>query len=270
MCWVDPEDPTRAVFDRSFRLVYLLGLLPLLFVLAGGAVIAHSRKVARESLRSADPPVIAEPSGGNPVELESAASPAAKLFGIVLFALLWNGIVSIFVWQVIKGWQSGRPDWMLTIFIVPFVLVGLGVVGGIFYFALALANPRPKLVLLPAMPRLGDDLRIEWRFTGRSSRIHHLTVVIEGQEEATYQRGTDTHTDTEVFATLGLVDTVNDWEIGKGVSEVSLPEDTMHSFAALHNKIVWSIKVEGEIHRWPDVDDEFPISVRPLKPETGR
>jgi len=270
MCWVDPEDPTRAVLDRSFRAVYLLGLLPLIFVLAGGALVAHSRKVARKSRGSVDPPAIAEPSGAGPVELESSASPAAKFFGIVLVALFWNGIVSVFVWQVIKGWQSGQPDWMLTIFMVPFVLVGLGLVAGIFYFALALANPRPKLVLLPARPRLGDDLRIEWRFTGRSSRINHLTIVIEGQEEATYQRGTDTHTDTEVFATFGLVDTVNDWEICKGVAEVSLPEDTMHSFAATHNKIVWSIKVDGEIHRWPDVDDDFPIEVLPLRPEASR
>ncbi len=269
-CWVDPEDPTRAVLDRSFRPTYLLGLLPLIFVLAGGALVAHSRKVARKNRRSADPAVIAEPSGGESVELESSTSPAAKFFGIVLVALVWNGIVSVLVWQVIKGWQSGRPDWFLTIFTVPFVLVGLGLAVGIFYFALALANPRPNLVLLPAQPRLGDDLRVEWRFTGRSSRINHLTIVIEGKEEATYQRGTDTHTDTEVFATLGLIDTVNYWEIGKGVAEVFLPEDTMHSFAALHNKIVWSIKVEGEIHRWPDVDDEFPIAVLPLKPEAAR
>ena len=41
------------------------------------------------------------------------------------------------------------------------------------------------------------------------------------------------------------------------------PADTMHSFAGENNKIVWSIKVEGEIPIWPDVNEEFEIKVLP-------
>jgi hypothetical protein len=39
----------------------------------------------------------------------------------------------------------------------------------------------------------------------------------------------------------------------------------MHSFAAPHNKIVWSLKVEGVIDRWPDVGEEFPLVVYPRR-----
>ena len=41
----------------------------------------------------------------------------------------------------------------------------------------------------------------------------------------------------------------------------------MHSFQAAANKIIWEIKIEGEIDRWPDVDQNFLITIRPLRVE---
>ena len=43
----------------------------------------------------------------------------------------------------------------------------------------------------------------------------------------------------------------------------SIPADTMHSFAAPHNRIVWTLKVRGEIGGWPDVDEDFDLAVMP-------
>ena len=34
-CWIDPEDPSRSVLDRKIEAFHLLGLLPLIFVIAG-------------------------------------------------------------------------------------------------------------------------------------------------------------------------------------------------------------------------------------------
>jgi hypothetical protein len=202
-----------------------------------------------------------------PLVLEPQVSPIGKLLGALFFAVFWNGIVSVFVFQAWKSWEHGQPDWFLTLFLVPFVLVGLAVIGAVGYFGLSLANPRPRLTVEKATPRLGDELRLSWLFTGRASRIRHLRIFLEGREEATYQRGTDTHTDREVFATHTLVDTSNDWEIPGSTAAVKIPDETMHSFAAANNKIVWEIKVEGEIDRWPDVGQNFPINVRPMRIE---
>jgi hypothetical protein len=121
--------------------------------------------------------------------------------------------------------------------------------------------------LTPGRPRLGETLSLRWAFTGQSNRLHHLRIVLEGREEATYRRGTDTYTDRQVFATLGVVDSTADWEIPRGATEVSIPEDTMHSFDGSSNKIVWEVKVAGAIDRWPDVEQSFPITVRPLRIE---
>ncbi|MCW8985878.1 MAG: DUF3592 domain-containing protein [Thermoanaerobaculales bacterium] len=266
-CWVNPGDPSKSVLERQFRPKQLLGLIPLVFVLAGWAVAHHGWKKMRvpragEELTTEN---VAEAAG--PLHLKPQVGPAGKVGGALFFALFWNGIVSVFVWQAWKGWEQGNPDWFLTIFLVPFVLVGLFAIGLIGYFLLAMANPRPRLTITPGRPRLGDVLRLEWKFTGRAARLGNLRIFLEGREEATYQRGTDTITEREVFATLDLVNTQNDWEIPQGAFELTIPSDSMHSFEADANKIIWEIKVEGEILRWPDIDQNFPIRIDPIRIE---
>lgn len=266
--WVDPADPTRSVLEREFRPLYLLGLLPLLFLFAGAALMRFGWKQPRAAPGATgdETPTPATPVAA-PLTLEPQLSPIGKVAGTLFFALFWNGIVSVFVWQAWKSWQSGDPDWFLTIFMVPFVLVGLASFGFVVYFTLALANPRPRVTLLGGEPCLGDELRVEWMFTGRSSRLTHLRIFLEGREEATYRRGTDTVTEREVFATITLTETANDWEIPRGTAAASIPDDTMHTLTGSSNKIIWEIKVAGEIRRWPDVDQNFPITLHPLRLE---
>ena len=266
-CWIDPGNPNRSVLERQFRPKHLLGLIPLVFVIAGAAIANHGRK----KLNSQRPPegiAVEEDSGADrPVVLKPQVGPIGKVGGALFFALFWNGIVSVFVWQAWKGWERGEPDWFLTIFLIPFVLVGLASFGFVGHFLLALANPRPRFTLTPGYPRLGDGLRLEWGFTGRAGRLAHLRIFLEGREEATYQRGTDTITEREVFSSFDLVNTGNDWEIPRGSTELTIPADTMHSFEATSNRIIWEIKVEGEVVRWPDVDQNFPIDIRPIQIE---
>jgi len=266
-CFVDPNDPTRSVLDRSFQVVYLIGLFPLIFLLAGVGLTAHSLRV--RSAAAPDSPESTDNTEAYAAELvlEPESGPIAKVVGMLLIATLWNGIVSIFVWQAVKGMQSGNPDWFLMVFLIPFVLVGLALIVGIFYTFLGAFNPRPKLTISPAAPRLGTRLRIEWSFHGQVSRISHLRIMLEGFEKATYRRGTDTHTDRQVFASLELVDTSSDWEISRGSTEVEIPEDTMHRFTSANNAVIWSLYVHGEIARWPDVMETFEIDVRPLTRE---
>ena len=278
-CFVHPDDPSRSVLDRRPRPVYLIGLFPLIFLLVGLAVTAGTLKGGRTTAsavavsgprstarRGHEPRIEADSDSGREI-LEPAAGPVAKIVGMVIIAAFWNGIISVFLWQVYKGFATGNPEWFLTIFMIPFVLVGLALVIGIFYTALAAFNPRPKLTISPASPRLGTSLRVEWEFSGRAGRITNLEVVLEGHEKATYRRGTDTHTDRHAFASFALVSTSNDWEIPRGTAEIDIPEDTMHSFGSDNNGVVWSLFVHGDIKRWPDVMETFEIEVRPLARE---
>ncbi len=190
-----------------------------------------------------------------------------KLIGTIFIAAFWNGIVSVFLWQIVLSFRRGDPEWFLCLFMTPFVLVGLGLLAGVIYFLLALANPRPCLTISPSAPLLGARLRVEWIFKGRYKRMTRLKIVVEGHEKATYQRGTDSHTDREAFASFVVTDSPSIWEFAQGAGEIEIPADTMHSFASDHNAVVWAIHVHGEIPRWPDVNETFEIEVRPLAPE---
>lgn len=266
-CFVDSENPTRSVLDRSFQLEYLIGLFPLVFLLAGLGLTIYSLRSRHQT--ASDSPIPERHAETNAVQLdlEPDAGPVAKIAGMLIFASIWNGIISIFIWQAIQGFLSGDPEWVLTIFLIPFVVIGLALIVGVFYTILASFNPRPRLTISPGAPRLGTRLRAEWSFRGKASRIHHLRIVLEGHEKATYRRGTDTHTDREAFISLDLVDTSAEWEIARGSVDVEIPEDTMHSFSAANNAVVWSLHLQGEIARWPDVSETFDIEVLPLARE---
>ncbi len=77
-------------------------------------------------------------------------------------------------------------------------------------------------------------------------------------------RGTTTSTDTRVFAEIPVFETTEREFLTQGNARVAVPANLMHTFEAGHNKVVWRLKVHGEIPRWPDVADDYPIVVLPL------
>ena len=189
----------------------------------------------------------------------------AKLFGAIFVAAFWNGLVSVFVWQAAKGWLNHRPEWFLTVFLIPFVAIGLVMIGAVVYFLLALFNPRPTLTTTPGAVSLGDTVEVQWLFRGRAEVIQRLRIWLEGREEAQYQRGTTTATDKSVFATLEVVNTTDRSAVRSGQARLRVPSDLMHSWSANHNKILWSIRMHGDIARWPDIKEEFPVTVLPAE-----
>jgi hypothetical protein len=90
-----------------------------------------------------------------------------------------------------------------------------------------------------------------------------LRITLRGIEEVRYRRGTNTYTDTHTFYDVPIIETSDSGRVEAGVATVNIPAETMHSFMASDNKILWKLCVKGDIPRWPDVDTEFPITVRP-------
>jgi hypothetical protein len=280
VCYVNPGNPGESVIERGFTWEYLLGLLPLVFMLIGAiGFVAFMRKSRRDAAAGGRPwaakagpglPSVAgsrdaTPGSRGPVALKPKVSPAMKLVGMLVAALFWNGIVSIFVGIAINSWLRGNPEWFLSVFIIPFVLVGLGLLAGVGYFVLALFNPRPEITIGAAAIPLGGSADVAWKVAGAERRIRRFRITLEGSEEATYRRGTSTTTDRHVFHAVDLVDTRNPHEIRGSRATLAVPAGVMHSFESAHNKIVWTLKVHGEIDRWPDVSEEFPIAVLPAK-----
>jgi hypothetical protein len=186
-----------------------------------------------------------------------------KCIGMTVVALFWNGIILIFVADVANGFRRGDPSWFGLLFLLPFVAVGFALAGGAVYQFLALFNPRPTLELSSNVIPLGTAAELSWSFSGQTSRIDEFTVTFRGVEEAKYHRGTDTCTDRNTFYEMELYRASNAGAIASGQVGFVVPPDTMHSFEAENNKILWSLDIHGRVKGWPDVKESFPITVTP-------
>jgi hypothetical protein len=198
-----------------------------------------------------------------PMVLRAAYSRLGKAIGALLFAGFWNGIVSVFVIQVIHGAMRGSFEWFLAIFLIPFVLVGLGAIVFFIHSFLGVFAPKAKLTLSTGQIRLGDSVELDWEFTGRVHVIERLNICLEGCEEATYRRGTSTSTDRHVFARVPIITSSDVNEIRSGRARWQVPADSVPTFNARNNKIVWNLRVNGVIRRFPDIADSFAINIRP-------
>src|SRR3954451_3386216 len=149
-CWVDPGDPGEAVLSRGLSPIYLIGLLPLLFLGIGLGGLVWTLRSGR-GVAGAVPAVAAGESpfgvplpatGSGPAELKPAATPLGMFLGLVFLALFWNGIVPLFVGQIVLGSSNGQPDGSLPAFLIPFILVGLSLIFGLNRLILVLYNLR--------------------------------------------------------------------------------------------------------------------------------
>jgi len=303
LCRVDPEDPQRSVMNVGWDLEYLWGLFPLPFLLVGlgGLVWVIRRPKARTGKRSWLPrlrrgerpgerpgaPRKSVPglSAGStaastaasstasstaytatgatfadagPLTLTSGSRPLWRFLFALVAAGVWNSVVALLI---LPASQEGGCVWIA--FLVIFGAVGLALLAGVPYTFVALFNPRPTLTLDSSQLALGQSCRVSWRWSGKTQSIERLRIVLEGREEATYRRGTDTRTDTSAFARIDVVDTPSSPEIARGSAELEIPADSMHSFEAPNNKIVWALHVTAEIPRRPDVGEEHKLVIQP-------
>lgn len=282
-CYVNPADPTQAVINRDLTFGYFFGLIffvfftgvPGAFLIVWFRVSRHLRDkqtpsnslamggaaAAAAAIGSRDGAV--ETSASGPIELKPTTSPLGKLIAAILICLFWNGIVGVFTYFEIVGFINGDGrGWFLAIFLLIFQVIGLALLANVPYQMLALANPRPTITLSRATVPVGSSLTLEWQLSGAAHRVKSLLLTIEGREEARY-RGTDTRTDTNVFYRETLREVRESEGVERGSLSLRIPDNTMHTFKADNNKVLWTLKMNGQIHRWPDIDETFELTVTP-------
>lgn len=282
-CRVDPANPAEAVLIPGFPAGLWFGLFTLIFPLVGltlmiggfvGMRRARLRREGRLPMTGGASTLSSSPfpddrasaiDAPGPVELCSAQGRLGKVIGIGLFALIWNGIIwTILGVAILPGILSGGIfEWFPLLFLSIFVVIGLFVIGAFFHALLALTNPRLRLTVNRQTIRPGDWLELEWECSGNPSRITTLTIALEGRESATYRRGTDTVTDTHVFARLPLATLEDGVAILSGRARFQIPADAMPTFIATNNKFEWRLIVRGSIPRWPDISDDYTVTVLP-------
>jgi hypothetical protein len=246
-------------------------LIPLVFVIVGlGGLYSMVFGRARSLSLSSSPNVVLTSysratARAIPTLLRPKQSRAAKLAAFIIIALVWNGGVAFFLFQVVSAARRASFMWLTVLFLIPFALVGLFLIVLAFHQALTMSNPKPTVTVnTPNLPP-GDELEVTWSIEGRIDKLRRFSIELEGREEATYRRGTTTSTDRQVFATIGVVEQITPAINGGGSARVTIPAPTMHSFEAPNNKIVWVLRARGEVPNWPDSDEEFPLTVVPQR-----
>ncbi len=268
-CYVNPKDPMDSVLKREWGKAMLIGLMPMLFMLVGLLGMKSTKKGTVNPVEQGAGPGgrLREARGASPmgvgVVLKPQASPWMMLMGVLIFTLFWNGVVSVFLIDIVNGWISGQQPIFLTMFMLPFILIGMGGIIGIAYYLLALFNPRPVITLERRALTLGRETEMNWRIMGNTRAIRHLAISLEGREEATYTRGTSRTTDRNIFMTIPICEAVSQREIVEGRCFIHMPDGAMHSFSGKYNKIVWSLKIKGVIDLWPDLNETYDIEVNP-------
>ena len=265
VCYVNPDDPLDAVLSVKGSPDRWFGLIPAVFLVVGLFIFFKAPAAGRRSgvvpisvTATGDGlPAIRRGGATGETELKQATPPGCAFAGITFFALFWNGIT----WGILLATRPG--DWGPRIFLSVFVLIGFGLICAALYQFLALFNPRPVLAVSASAVPLGGTLDVRWRFTGNVRRIVKLTISLVAREEATYRRGTDTTTDRNIFVNTALLDTADRAQFSAGSVKLEIPRDSIHTFTAPNNKIVWMLCVRGDIPKWPDVNAEFPITVLP-------
>jgi hypothetical protein len=271
VCYVDPDDPLEAVLKPELGASIFLAIIPAIFALIGGGGLAAmwigGRKETRKSnLLGPTRDREGDTFGGTSSRTFRPGGKRLVAFFIALgIALFWNGITSVFVWEAIQSFRRDSPEWFLTIFIIPFVLIGLVMICAVIYTLAMQFNPRPILTLTPGSPALGQSLSVEWKISSGAYRLRKLRLLLVGKEKATYRRGTNTSTDTKTFYRGALAEASHGLEIIQGEGHIDLPADLCPSLDLGNNEIEWSLKIEGEIAWWPDIGDEYEITIRPTQ-----
>jgi len=247
VCYVSRKNPAEAVIERGFTADIFLAFIPMIFAVIGGGgiygVFFYKAKPRPVRPNAGLPAAAIAGAKAGPAALKPASSPAGRLGCVLIFALIWNGVV----------------------FLIPFVLVGVALIVLSLYCFLALFNPRPTIRVSSSSAALGELVELEWEMSGNVQRIRSFTIVFEGREEATYRRGTSTSTDKSVFDTIELAKITDPRDMRRGKVKVVIPMDTMHTFRSKNNKFLWQFKVSGDIPRWPDVDESFEFEVLPFR-----
>jgi MFS family permease len=182
--------------------------------------------------------------------LPSADVPAGCVaLGVFAMAAFWNGIVSVFVWQVVQGFRNGRPEWFQVVFLIPFVLVGLALIVG---FVAAVASWVISLLAGSVTVEVDDHpFRPGRTYSGHIAqtglcRLMRVGVELTCEEAATYQAGTSESTDKKVVARHPAEPAEPNPATPLDFT-VTVPADAMHSFDAAKNRIGWSVKVRGRV-----------------------
>jgi hypothetical protein len=180
---------------------------------------------------------------------------------LLIFATCWTAFALLLLMLM------GKSGALFTLIPLLFVVVGVVMMAAALAPAVASLKIGKPEVSLPERVRLGEAFTFELtQPVRRAVEIEAVTVRFVFRESATYQRGTDTHTDThdeviDEFRAPGRRCAPGD--VVTEQCRFQVPERGMHTFVAPSNKLQWFVQLHVAIPGWPDFKEDYEIPVLP-------
>ena len=283
-CYVDPETPWRAVIKNSAGLSWLWMLFPLPFMAIGyGGIFYMLRKKKKDATKlqssgklsnslhtgegrggAVHTDTAQDPRDLTPKEFSSGKKKIYWIIGAIVIALFWNGITSLLVKDIYKGWVSKDVDWFGTLFMIPFVLVGLALILHVFYRILALFSASASVSISPKVIEFDQNVKINWKITKGKDKLQSLRIYLIGEEYTTTGSGKNSNFSSYVFYEEEICNISDKYRMQKGSATVSLnsqQRNIMHTFKAGNNGVKWWIWIEGKVPFLPDLSDLHEVEV---------
>lgn len=294
--WYDPRDPGRVVLKRGYTwFAWLMLLFPVPFLAIGGGGLFYvvwnwgksAERRAVEAKRPARHDLFDDTGGVEPqfpyvpsdaVLTDSpgtrlayrlpAATAGWNLLSLSLVALIWNLVVAFWIVKTVGSHLDGNPDWFQTFFVIPFALIGGGLIATIVRQILIDTGVGPTIVEISGHPLYpGRQYELFISQTGRL-KLESLEVLLVCEEEATYRQGTDTRTAVRRVCEQRVLHIESpDFRPGEPFetkASLDVPPGAMHSFRANHNRIQWRLVVKGKAARRPAFERSFRLHIYPL------
>lgn len=129
-CYVSPLDPGQAVLDRRIRRGFPRILLPLAFLVAGGAGLY---RLVRRSVNLTALKAVSPPSASGSLRPSSRWDGLLTALGVAVFLI---GAAFILSRMLFDGWQEGELYIGLTVLVVGCGVVGVMIIGMVIHQAL--------------------------------------------------------------------------------------------------------------------------------------
>lgn len=210
--------------------------------------------------------------------LAGVALSRGRWLGLAAFALGMLGVCTVLVAVIWDQWGGlAWERWLMTLAVLGVLIAVTGMLlwktGRDLVEQIQLGATIVELAQHPLLP--GSTCQIFFQQAGEI-RLDKLQLVLECQEQATYQQGTDvvTHRQTVYEQTLWEQQKVqlSDCEPREQL-EFEVPASAMHSFSSSSNQVLWRIIVKGVKQGCREFKREFPVLVLPTSAgrlQTGR
>lgn len=186
---------------------------------------------------------------------------------LLVFTLIWDSLVTGIL---VTGRVDGISSWIfLFVFggvAVVLTLVTAGMLVHTILLQRAFAPPRLMVDHHPQL--LGDSFRVALgQVVKRDLTITRAKLRLEGEERATWRRGTSTYSETKVVFQSEQVfeEPLQGGNLIQLAADFTIPADGMHSLKAKNNEFTWKVVYELEVLSYPDVKEAFELEVPPAR-----